>query len=106
MINFQNTGFVNFSKDYNKVLKSGAITASMSFSQKNKEGEHENKYVNVMITKKALDKSLLNKKLVDDEGYKKKKKNEGKKYNNFIITKMIEHVKKAEIGDDDLPFGF
>ena len=43
MINFTNTGFVNFNKDYNKVLKSGAITASMSTSQKNKEGEYENK---------------------------------------------------------------
>ena len=30
MINFTNVGFVNFNKDYNKVLKSGAITASMS----------------------------------------------------------------------------
>ena len=106
MINFQNTGFINFNKDYNKVLKSGAITASMSFSQKNKEGEYENKYVNVMITKKALDKSLLNKKPVDVEGFITQSENEGKKYNNFVITKMTEHVKKAEIGDDGLPFGF
>lgn len=104
MINFQNTGFVNFNKDYNKVLKSGAITASMSFSQKNKEGEYENKYVNVMITKKALDKSLLNKKLVDVEGFITQSENDGKKYNNFVITKMREHVKKEETDVVDLPF--
>ena len=104
MINFQNTGFVNFNKDYNKVLKSGAITASMSFSQKNKEGEYENKYVNVMITKKALDKSLLNKKLVDVEGFITQSENDVKKYNNFVITKMTEHVKKHETDEDDLPF--
>lgn len=104
MINFQNTGFVNFNKDYNKVLKSGAITASMSFSQKNKEGEYENKYVNVMITKKALDKSLLNKKLVDVEGFITQSENDGKKYNNFVITKMREHVKKEETDEIDLPF--
>ena len=104
MINFTNTGFVNFNKDYNKVLKSGAITASMSFSQKNKEGEYENKYVNVMITKKALDKSLLNKKLADVEGFITQSENGGKKYNNFVITKMTEHVKKEETEEDDLPF--
>ena len=104
MINFKNTGFVNFNKNYNKVLKSGAITASMSMSQKNKEGEYENKYVNVMIAKKALDKSLLNKKLVDVEGFITQSENNGKKYNNFIITKMSEHVKKQETDEDDLPF--
>lgn len=104
MINFTNTGFVNFNKDYNKVLKSGAITASMSMSQKNKEGEYENKYVNVMITKKALDKSLLNKKLCDVEGFITQSDNDGKKYNNFVITKMSEHVKKDEADEDDLPF--
>ena len=104
MINFTNTGFVNFNKDYNKVLKSGAITASMSMSQKNKEGEYENKYVNVMITKKALDKSLLNKKLCDVEGFITQSESEGKKYNNFVITKMTEYVKKQETEEYDLPF--
>lgn len=104
MINFTNTGFVNFNKDYNKVLKSGAITASMSMSQKNKDGEYENKYINVMITKKALNKSLLNKKLCDVEGFITQGENDGKKYNNFVITKMTEHVKKQETGEDDLPF--
>lgn len=104
MINFTNTGFINFNKEYNKVLKSGAITASMSMSQKDKNGEYENKYVNVMITKKALNKSLLNKKLCDVEGFITQSENEGKKYNNFVITKMTEHVKKEEIDEDDLPF--
>ena len=104
MINFTNTGFVNFNKDYNKVLKSGAITASMSTSQKNEDGEYENKYVNVMIPKKALDKSLLNKKLVNVEGFITQSEKDGKKYNNFVITKMTEHVKKQETDDIDLPF--
>lgn len=104
MINFTNSGFINFNKDYNKVLKSGAITASMSMSQKNKDGDYENKYVNVMITKKALDKSLLNKKLCDVEGFITQSENDGKKYNNFVITKMTEHVKKQETDEDDLPF--
>ena len=104
MINFTNTGFVNFNKDYNNVLKSGAITASMSMSQKNTEGEYENKYVNVMVTKKALDKSLLNKKIVDVEGFITQSEKDGKKYNNFVITKMTEHVKKEETDDSDLPF--
>ena len=76
----------------------------MSMSQKNKEGEYENKYVNVMITKKALDKSLLNKKLCDVKGFITQSENDGKKYNNFVITKMREHVKKQETDDDDFPF--
>lgn len=104
MINFTNTCFVNFNKDYNKVLKSGAITASMSMSQKNKDGDYENKYVNVMITKNGLNKSLLNKKLCDVEGFITQSENDGKKYNNFVITKMTEHVKKQETDEDDLPF--
>lgn len=104
MINFKNTGFVNFNKDYNKVLKSGAITASMSMSQKNNDGDYENKYVNVLIPKKALNKSLLNKKLCDVEGFITQSENDGKKYNNFVITKMTEHVKKQETDDSDLPF--
>lgn len=104
MINFTNTGFVNFNKDYNKVLKSGAITASMSMSQKNKEGEYENKYVNVMITKKALNKSLLNKKLCDVEGFITQSENNGKKYYNFVIIKMTEHDKKQDTDEIDLPF--
>ena len=103
MINFTNTGFVNFNKDYNKPLKSGAITASMSMSQKNNEGDYENKYVNVMVTKKALDRSLLNKKLCDVEGFITQSENGGKKYNNFVITKMTEHIKKEKT-DIDLPF--
>lgn len=104
MINFTNTGFINFNKEYNKVLKSGAITASMSMSQKNKDGDYENTYVNVMVTKKALNKSLLNKKLCDVEGFITQSENDGKKYNNFVITKMTEHVKKEETDDNDLPF--
>ena len=104
MINFKNTGFINFNKDYNKVLKSGALTASMSFSQKNKDGDYENKYVNVMITKQALNKSLLNKKLCDVEGFVTQSESDGKKYNNFVITKMTEHVKKEETDEIDLPF--
>ena len=57
-----------------------------------------------MIPKKALDKSLLNKKLVDVEGFITQSEKDGKKYNNFVITKMTEHVKKQETDDIDLPF--
>ena len=56
-----------------------------------------------MITKKWLNKSLLNKKLCDVEGFITQSENDGKKYNNFVITKMTEHVKKEET-DIDLPF--
>lgn len=104
MIKFTNTGFINFNKDYNKVLKSGAITASMSMSQKNNDGDYENKYVNVMVTKKAIVKSLLNKKLCDVEGFITQSENNGKKYNNFVITKMTEHIKKQETNDDGFTF--
>lgn len=104
MINFTNTGFVNFNKNFNKVLKSGALTASMSMSEKNKDGEYETKYVNVMILKKAVDKKLINNELCDVNGFITQTENNGKKYNNFVITEMTKHVKKEKTNDDGLPF--
>lgn len=105
MINFTNTGFVNFKKEYNKVLKNGAITASMTMSEKDKDGEYLTKYVNVLVSQKAVDKNLINKELVDVEGFITQTNHNGEKYNNFIITKMTKHFKnESENEDDGLPF--
>lgn len=104
MINFTNTGFVNFKKEYNKVLKSGAITASMTMSEKNKEGDYETKYVNVMILKKAFDKKLINNELCDVKGFISQSQHDGKKYNNFVITEITKHVKKNNTEYDGLPY--
>lgn len=104
MINFTNTGFVNFNKKFNKVLKSGALTASMSMSEKNEEGGYDTKYVNVMILKKAIDKELINNELCDVKGFVSQSQHDGKKYNNFVITELTKHVKKNNTEDDGLPF--
>ena len=40
-LQFNTIGFINFNKDKNKVLKSGAITVSFNTSVKNKNGEWE-----------------------------------------------------------------
>lgn len=104
MINFSNVGFVNFNKKFNKVLKSGALTATMSMSEKNKDKEYETKYVNVMILKNAIDKELINNELCDVKGFITQTENDGKKYNNFVITEMTKHVKNEKTIDDGLPF--
>ena len=40
-LTFSTIGFINFNKEYNKVLKSGSITVSFTASVKNQAGEYE-----------------------------------------------------------------
>lgn len=65
-LQFNTIGFINFNKDYNKVLKSGAITVSFNTSVKNKDGEWEKQYFNGLIPAKLAQhvKPFLNKELV------------------------------------------
>lgn len=50
-MNFSNIGFLNFNTKYNKELKSGAITCSMTVSNKNQEGEYETQYISAIVPK-------------------------------------------------------
>ncbi|AAP42303.1 unknown [Streptococcus phage C1] len=103
-INFTNIGFINFNKEYNKVLKNGAITASMSASQKDVKGEYVDEYHNVTIPKKVADqiKPLINTELCDIQGVISR----NDKYTNITILGAKKHVKAeaVDVADEDLPF--
>lgn len=108
---FKNTGFINFNKEYNKKLKSGSLTASMSTSVKDK-GEWVTKYFNIVIVAdkvKEAGKFIKENTLVDVTGFATPSK---KGYLSLIVTDVKEHISEDEEGnlqsleleDDDLPF--
>ena len=104
-LQFNTIGFINFNKDYNKVLKSGAITVSFTSSQKNNEGEYVKQYFNGLIPAKLAQhvKPFLNKELVKISGVASPAQ---KGYINFTILE-VEQYKKETKSDEtviDLPF--
>ena len=105
-VEFKNTGFINFNKEYNKKLKSGAITASMSTSVKD-NNEWVTKYFNIVIVAdkvKEAGKFIKENTLVDVTGFATPTKNG---YLSFIVTDVKEHISEDEevnLEDDDLPF--
>lgn len=108
-INFTNTGFINFNKDYNKKLKNGAITVSISTSTKQADGTFEQQYINGLIPAKFVDDItpfIVNKTLVDMSGILTFSNVEhGKGYLNATIFKATEHAIKTEEQDEvNLPF--
>ena len=105
-LQFQTIGFINFNKDYNKVLKSGAITVSFTSSAKNKDGEYETQYFNGLIPAKLAQKvkPFLNKKeLAKISGIASPAQ---KGYINFTILEIEQYQKqsKSDGTDIDLPF--
>lgn len=106
-LNFTNTGFINFNKDFNKVLKNGAVTVSISTSTKNADGTFDQQYINGLIPAKFVDeiKPLIGK-LVDMQGVLTFSNVEhGKGYLNATIFKATEHAIKTEQQDEiDFPF--
>ena len=106
-VQFNTVGFINFNKDYNKVLKSGAITVSFSSTTKNKDGEYKTQYFNAIIPAKLVEqiKPLLNKELCDIEGVVNPA---DKGYVNFTILKAGKHqqktTKQEQVQETDLPF--
>ena len=106
-LQFNTIGFINFNKDYNKVLKSGAITVSFTSSTKNKDGEYEKQYFNGLIPAKLAQKvkPFLNKELVKISGIASPAQ---KGYINFTILEVEKYEKMTshpiEVTDEDLPF--
>lgn len=104
-LQFQTVGYINFNKDYNKVLKSGAITVSFTSSTKNKDDEYETQYFNAIIPAKIKDKikHLINKELCDIKGVINPTQ---KGYVNFTILEVAKHELKStkQITDEDIPF--
>ena len=104
-LQFNTIGFINSNKDYNKVLKSGAITVSFASSQKNKNGEYEKQYFNGLIPAKLAQhvKPFLNKELVKISGIASPAQ---KGYINFTILEVEKYQKQTKSDDTeiDLPF--
>ena len=108
-LTFQTIGFINFNKEYNKVLKSGSITVSFTASVKNQAGEYETQYFNGLIPAKLAQnaKEFINtEQLVKSSGICSPA---AKSYINFPILE-IEQYQKEEKSDytdldiDDFPF--
>lgn len=104
-LQFSTIGFINFNKDYNKVLKSGAIIVSFTTSVKNQNGEYENQYFNGLIPSKLAQKvkPFLNKELVKISGVASPTQ---KGYINFTILQVEQYKKqdKEDNSDINLPF--
>ena len=104
-LQFNTIGFINFDKEYNKVLKSGAITVSFTASSKNKEGEYETQYFHGLIPAKLAQhvKPFLNKDLVKISGIASPSK---KEYINFTILEVEQYKKetKSDETEINLPF--
>ena len=105
-LTFQTIGFINFNKEYNKVLKSGAITVSFTSSAKNKDGEYETQYFNGLIPSKLTQKAkpFLNKKeLVKISGIASPAQ---KGYINFTILEIEQYQKQTKTDDTDIDLPF
>lgn len=104
-LQFNTIGFINFNKEYNKVLKSGAITVSFTSTQKNKDGEYEKQYFNGLIPAKLAQhvKPFLNKELVKISGIASPAQ---KGYINFTILEVEQYQKQTKSAETetDLPF--
>lgn len=103
-LQFSTIGFINFNKDYNKVLKSGAITVSFTSSVKNQNGEYETQYFNGLIPSKLAQKvkPFLNKELVKISGVASPAQ---KGYINFTIL-QVEQYKKQDKEDNNINLPF
>lgn len=105
-LQFNTIGFINFNKEYNKVLKSGAITVSFTASSKDKDGKFQTQYFNGLVPAKLVDrvKPLLNKEVCDIKGVVNPAE---KGYVNFTILEVAKHAKlvtKPVKEDIELPF--
>ena len=104
-LQFKSVGYINFNKDYNKVLKSGAITVSFTSSTKVVDGSYKTQYFNGIIPAKLKEqfKPLINKELCDIKGVINQTQ---KGYVNFTILEVAKHELKPtkQITDEDIPF--
>lgn len=94
-LQFNTIGFINFNKDYNKALKSGAITVSFTSSAKDVDGGYKTQYFNGIIPAKLVEqiKPLINKELCDIKGVINPAQ---KGYVNFTILEVAKHQQQKQ----------
>lgn len=106
-LQFNTIGFINFNKEYNKVLDNGAITVSFTASAKDKDGNYKTQYFNAVVPKKLTDrvKPFIN---VNEPLVIKGVINPAKKgYVNFTILEVGKYNKPDNtktVEDEALPF--
>ena len=101
-LTFQTIGFINFNKEYNKVLKSGSITVSFTASVKNQDGEYQTQYYNGLIPAKLSQnaKEFINtKQLVKISGICSPA---AKGYINFTILEIEQYQKEQKSDDNEI----
>ena len=105
-LTFQTIGFINFNKEYNKVLQSGSITVSFTASVKNKDGQYETQYFNGLIPAKLAQnaKEFINtKQLVKISGVASPAQ---KGYINFTILEIEQYVKEQKSDETEVDIDF
>ena len=105
-LQFNTIGFINFNKEYNKVLKSGAITVSFTASTKDKDGEYHTQYFNGLIPAKLVPqiKPLINgQQILNIAGVVNPAE---KGYVNFTILQAMPYEKKQAKHEDDVDLPF
>lgn len=106
-LQFNTIGFINFKKEYNKILDNGAITVSFTASAKDKDGNYKTQYFNAVVPAKLTDRVKPfvngNEPLLIEGVINPAKKG----YVNFTILQVSKYVKPDNtktVDDEDLPF--
>ena len=105
-LQFSTIGFINFNKEYNKILKSGSITVSFTASVKNQAGEYQTQYFNGLIPAKLAQnaKEFINtKQLVKISGIASPAQ---KGYINFTILEIEQYQKEQKSDDNEVDIDF
>ena len=105
-LQFSTIGFLNFNKEYNKVLKSGSITVSFTSSVKNQAGEYETQYFNGLIPAKLAQNAkefINNKQLAKISGVASPAP---KGYINFTILEIEQYVKETKSDETEVDIDF
>lgn len=105
-LQFSTIGFINFSKEYNKVLQSGSITVSFTSSIKNKDGQYETQYFNGLIPAKLAQnaKEFVNtKQLAKISGIASPAQ---KGYINFTILEIEQYQKETKSDETEVDIDF
>ena len=100
-LQFSTIGFINFHKEYNKVLKSGSFTVSFTASVKNQAGEYETQFFNGLIPAKLAQnaKEFINtKQLAKISGIASPAQ---KGYINFTILEIEQYQKEQKSDETD-----
>lgn len=119
-LNFTNTGYITFNKNFNKKNKDGSFSCSMTISDKQTDGTYTTSYINGYVPASIATKysELIREALTAKQGKGVLLDTEGiikineKHYPEAVVFKIFEHKNKQEKGriyssqtnDPNIPF--